>query len=115
MGDVQMDDARGELLELVASEWVPAELYMTALNWWLDDVERNIALPDRMDHGPNDVPADILLVDIGQTPELMRFRFIGSGHLAFNVIDNTGKKFSEVYALRPNPIAAGILANSENI
>lgn len=97
-----MDDARGELLLLVEAEWVPAELYMSALNWWLDAVERNIALPDRMDDGPEDVPADIvpdvLLVDIGPTPDLMRFRFIGPSHLDFNMVDNTGKRFSEVYA-----------------
>jgi len=91
---------RDATLKLLAAD-ADQRVFGPGLAWWRSHVDRTGRLPSRADLSPEDLTVSalphVLLVDIGPAVNRLRFRLVGTAHVAFNRRDFTGLEFDEVY------------------
>jgi hypothetical protein len=80
-------------------------IFGPALDWWGAVVKQTQRLPTRRDLLPERLGARtlpfVLLVDVGDGGAQLRFRLMGSAHVAFNQADFSGRDFDGVYSEGP--------------
>jgi hypothetical protein len=76
-------------------------IFAPAVDWWNTTVAARGRLPARADLRPEDLGGrtlpHVLLVDVGDAGARMRFRLMGSAHVAFNQVDLSGRDFDTIY------------------
>lgn len=76
-------------------------IFAPAVDWWNAAVARAGRLPGRSDLRPEDLGArtlpHVLLVDVADGGDRLRFRLMGSAHVVFNQADLSGRSFDTIY------------------
>ena len=76
-------------------------IFTPAVDWWNATVAARGRLPARADLRPEDLGGrtlpHVLLVDVGDAGKWLRFRVMGSAHVAFNQVDLSGRDFDTIY------------------
>ncbi len=75
-------------------------IFAPAVGWWNATLAARGQLPSRADLRPEDLggrtPPHVLLVDVGDGGQRLRFRLMGSAHMAFNQVDRSGRAFDTI-------------------
>lgn len=76
-------------------------IFAPAVGWWNATLAARGRLPSRADLRPEDLGVrtlpHVLLVDVGDGGRRLRFRLMGSAHVAFNQVDLSGRDFETIY------------------
>jgi hypothetical protein len=77
-------------------------IFTPAVVWWNAAVRANRGLPGRRDLRPEELGSRtlpyVLLVDVGASGDRLRFRLMGSAHIAYNHADLSGHAFETIFA-----------------